>query len=126
MDNSAKSEKVFDIRKRSVDFAVLIVRLSALLPRNAAGFAIAGQIVRSGTSVGANIEEAQDAASKKDFIHCLVIALKEARETEYWLEVIKQSKILENPVLDSALQEVEELIKILTTIVKKLKANLTA
>jgi four helix bundle protein len=82
MDNLVP-EKVFDIKFRTLKFSVLIIKLSLLLPRNAAGFAIASQIVRSGTSIGANIHEAQDSSSKKEFIHSMTISLKEARETEY-------------------------------------------
>lgn len=125
MDNSDPNKKVFDIRERTLKFSVLIIKLVSLLPRNAAGFAIASQLVRCGTSIGANVEEAQDASSKKDFIHGLVIALKEARETEYWLKVIKESELVSESKLAEGLQEVNELIKILTTIVKRSKLKLT-
>ncbi len=121
MDNLASKKPIFDIKERTLKFSVLIIRLVSLLPRNAAGFAIASQIVRSGTSVGANIEEAQDAGSRKDFIHCLTISLKEARETQYWLKVMKGSNLISEAELEEALQEITELIKILTTIVKRLK-----
>lgn len=123
MDNPVP-KKVFDIKLRSLKFAVLIIKLSLLLPRNAAGFAIASQIVRSGTSIGANIHEAQDSSSKKEFIHSMTISLKEARETEYWLLVIQEADLINNPILTEAITEIKELIKILTTIVKKLKAKL--
>ncbi len=124
MENSAQQNKNFDIRQRTLKFSVLIIRLITLLPKSPAGFAVANQVVRSGTSIGANVEEAQDAASKKDFTHCLTISLKEARETEYWLRVIKESNLLSDSKLDEILQEVNELIKILTTIVKKSKLRL--
>lgn len=126
MDNLASKKPIFDIKERTLKFSVLIIKLVSLLPKNAAGFAIASQVVRSGTSVGANIEEAQDAGSRKDFIHCLTISLKEARETQYWLRIIQESSLISQPELDEALQEITELIKILTTIVKrsKLKINL--
>ncbi len=125
MDNSSPEKKIFDIRQRTLKFAVSIIKLTSLLPKNAAGFAIASQVVRSGMSIGANIEEAQDAASKKDFIRSMVIALKEARETEYWLRVIKEAELISGSKLDEGLQEVNELIKILTTIVKRSKLKLT-
>lgn len=124
MDNSSPDKKIFDIRQRTLKFAVSIIRLTSLLPKNAAGFAIASQVVRSGMSIGANIEEAQDAASRKDFIHGLIISLKEARETEYWLRVIKEAELISGSKLDEGLQEVNELIKILTTIVKRSKLKL--
>lgn len=122
MDNSVP-EKIFDIRLRSLKFAVLIIKLSLLLPRNSAGFAIASQIVRSGTSIGANIHEAQDSSTRKGFIYSMTISLREAREAEYWLLVIKESGLIKDPNLEIALIETKELIKILTTIVKKSKAK---
>lgn len=67
MDNLSSDKKIFDIRQRTLKFSVVIIQLISLLPKNAAGFAIASQVVRSGMSIGANIEEAQDAASRKDF-----------------------------------------------------------
>ncbi len=124
MENSAQN-KIFDIRERTLKFAVNIINLIQSLPKNAAGFAIANQLVRSGTSIGANVEEAQDAASRKDFIHGLTISLKEARETEYWLKVIKEAELVSGSKLNESLQEVSELIKILTTIVKRSKLKLT-
>ncbi|EKD64956.1 MAG: hypothetical protein ACD_50C00232G0005, partial [uncultured bacterium] len=75
----------FDITVRCFNFGVDIVRLANKLPKTPAGFAIASQIIRSGTSVGANVVEAQDAISKKEFIRMMFISLKECRETLYWL-----------------------------------------
>lgn len=124
MENSTANKKIFDIRERTLRFSVSIIQLIGLLPKNAAGFAISSQVVRSGMSIGANIEEAQDAASRKDFIHGLIISLKEARETEYWLRVIKEAELISGSKLDEGLQEVNELIKILTTIVKRSKLKL--
>lgn len=123
MENGKQTKGEYDIRRRTRQFAVLIIEIVSLLPKNAAGYAIANQLVRSGTSIGANIEEAQDSSSKKEFIHSLTISLKEARESEYWLAIIIESKLLNIPKLDQALQECSELIKILTTIVKNSKRN---
>ena len=125
MENSTQN-KIFDIRERTLKFAVSIINLIQSLSKNAAGFAIANQLVRSGTSIGANVEEAQDVSSKKDFIHGLIISLKEARETEYWLKVVKESGLTSGQKLSEALQEVNELIKILTTIIKRSKLNKAA
>ena len=110
-----------DISQRTFKFGVEIVKLSFELPRNSAGFAISGQIIRSGTSVGANTEEAQNASSKKEFIRCLTIALKEAREAMYWLKLIKEVGLLSEEKLVKLLQENLELVKILTAIVKNSK-----
>ena len=78
-----RSSKGQDIRDRTFRFGVRIVKLSGRLPRTAAGFKLADQVIRSGTSVGANVEEADAVESKKDFIHKMKIALKEAQETRY-------------------------------------------
>src|SRR5581483_3997451 len=112
-----------EIAARSTDFAVRIVKLTNLLPRNPAGYAIASQLVRSGTSIGANLQEAQSASSRKEFIYCVNISLKEARETFYWLDVISRSKLIENSELDLLLKENDEIIRILVTIVKRSKEN---
>src|SRR3989344_5383959 len=109
MENSAQQSKNFDIRQRTLKFSVLIIRLITLLPKSPAGFAIANQVVRSGTSVGANVEEAQDASTRKEFIYTMTISLREARETEYWLRIIKETSLILNSKLDEALQEVSEL-----------------
>ena len=123
MENSAQQTRNFDIRQRTLKFSVLIIRLITLLPKTPAGFAIANQVVRSGTSIGANVEEAQDASSRKEFTHTMMISLREARETEYWLRIIKETNLIFDSKLGESLQEVNELIKILTAIVKKTKAR---
>jgi len=110
-----------DITNRSFRFGVEIVKLSHRIPRSPRGFRIGGQIVGSGTSIGANIQEAQNASSKKDFINKMTIALREARETLYWLKIISEAKIIVVPTM--LIDESEALIKIVTTIIKKTKAN---
>ena len=117
MDNGQRTKK--DIVERSFKFGVEIVKMVNQLPKSPAGYAIANQIVRSGTSVGANIEEAQDGLSKKDFIHSMNIALKEARETFYWLNILTESYLINKPSIEKIVDENIQLIKILTTIVKK-------
>lgn len=117
------TKKVFDIRERSFKFGVRIIQLTPLLPKTTAGFAIGNQIIRSGTSVGANIEEAQNCATKKEFIHTVTISLKEARETGYWLRLISETKLVDQATVLHLLGEVNELIKILTTIIKNTKTN---
>ncbi len=120
---NSETSKIFDIRERSFRFGVEIVKFVRNFPRDTAGFAIGGQVLRSGTSVGANIEEAQNSGSRKEFIHTLTIALKEARETEYWLKIINEVKLTDQNLVKDLLQEANELIKILTVIVKKTKIN---
>jgi len=79
---------------------------------------MAGQLLRCGTSIGANIEEALAGQSKKDFLSKMSIASKEARETNYWLRLLRDSDILDERQSTSILEESEELIKLLTSIVK--------
>jgi len=104
------------IREKSFQFAISIVRLYKLLS-DAKEYVISKQLLRSGTSIGANIEEAQAGHSKKDFIAKMVIASKEARETRYWLNLLKESKFVDTDY-STYLDEIEQLIKILTSIVK--------
>ena len=121
MYNLSVGEKIFDIRERSFRFGVRIVKLAVSLPKNAAGFAIGSQIVRSGTGIGANIEETQNAGSKKEFIRGMTIALKEARETEYWSRLIGESGLIPENRLKDLIEENNDILKILITIVKKAK-----
>ena len=123
MYNSTPEKKIFDIKERTFRFGVEIVKLVLTLPKNSAGFAISGQLVRSGTSIGANVIEAQNCGTKKEFIYTLTISLKEARETEYWLKIINEVKLADKDLVDKLLIEVNELIKILTSIIKKSKLN---
>ena len=82
---------------------------------------ISKQILRSGTSIGANINEALYAESKKDFIHKMSISLKEASETEYWLLLLKSTDFIDTKSYDSINSDCTEILKILTTIVKNAK-----
>ncbi len=113
-----------DLRDRLFSFSVRIIGIATLLPKTPAGFAIASQIIRSGTSIGANCEEAQDAISRKEFLKSLNISLKEARETKYWLKIIQKTFLLPQEKLDDILKENDEIIAILTASVKKLKSSL--
>ncbi|MBM3209008.1 four helix bundle protein [Candidatus Shapirobacteria bacterium] len=121
MYNLSVGERIFGIRERSFRFGVRIIKLTVSLPKNAAGFAIGGQVVRSGTGIGANIEEAQNASSKREFIRGMTIALKEARETEYWLKLIAESGLIPKDRLEDLIEENRELIRILITIIKNAK-----
>lgn len=114
------SKKSIDITDRTFRFAASIIAITGKLPKSPSGFAIANQIVRSGTSIGANVQEAQSAISRKDFIHTMNISLKETRETNYWLKLIGQALFIK---VDKFLQESEEIIRILASIVKKSKQN---
>jgi len=110
------------IQKKSFDFSLKIISLFKTL--NAQGeYVISKQLLRSGTSIGANVEEALAGQSKKDFLYKMALSSKEARETKYWLMLLKESDLLEIN-LEEMIMAVEELIKILTSIVKTSKQNL--
>lgn len=110
------------IKERSFIFALSIIKLYKKLQRNNE-FVISKQLLRSGTSIGANIEEATAAQSKKDFLHKMSIASKEARETTYWLRLLKESNLI-NISVDKHLDEIDQIIKIITKIVKTTATNL--
>jgi len=110
-----------DLRKRTKDFALRIVRLYAALPKNAIAQVLGKQILRSGTSVGAQYREACRAKSNADFISKIEGALQELDETLYWLEMIAESGVVAASRLDSLRKEAEELIAMFVTIVKGVK-----
>jgi len=110
------------IQDRSYQFAIRITKLCQWLKENKQ-FEISGQLFRSGTSIGANVEEALAGHSRKDFLHKMAIASKEARETNYWLRLLRDTEIISNSLSQPIIEESEELIKILASIVKTGQAN---
>ena len=107
-----------DIVARTFQFALRIIELANQLGDSRGSTRVlAKQILRSGTSIGANIEEAQAAESRADFIHKYNIALKEARETKYWLRLISASKFAKKTDLDSLIKESDEICRIIAQIV---------
>ena len=121
MYNVEKNNKKFNILDRTLDFGVKIIKLIDLIPKTQAGFILSRQLVRSATSVGANIEEAQSSPTKKDFVNKMNIALKEARETRYWLTLLSKAKLLSINRTQFEIEESKEIIKIIITIIKKTK-----
>jgi len=101
------------IKHKSKKFALRIIGLYKYLTKNKRELVLSKQVLRSGTSIGANIEEAEGGQSKKDFVAKMYIAYKEARETKYWLELLQESKYLEDIFAESILIDCEELCKIL-------------
>lgn len=106
-----------DIQERTFQFAVRVVRLVDRLPRTIAGMEVGRQLVRAATSVGANVEEADAAESKRDFVHKMKIAHKEAREARYWLEIV-QAALLDDDEVRDLIRESNELIHILQAIIR--------
>ncbi len=112
------------IRKKTYDFALEIIKLYKFLTSKNE-FVLSKQILRCGTSIGANVEEAQAAQSRKDFMSKLSIASKEARETLYWLRLLNDSKFLDDYENKSFLfDEINSIINIITKIIKTLKEGL--
>ncbi len=110
------------IKIKSIDFAVRIVNMIKYLVKQIpyAEHPICTQLLKSGTSIGANIREAEHAESTEDFIHKLKIALKEANETEYWLELFYRCEYINQQQYDSLRHDCSELNKLLISILKSL------
>lgn len=107
--------------EKSYVFALRTVKLYQYLKQNHQIQDLAKQVLRSGTSIGANVEEAVGAQSTKDFISKLSIAYKEARETHYWIRILRDSNYLEEKLAHSLLMDCDELLKIIGSIVKTTK-----
>jgi four helix bundle protein len=110
-------EKTNLIQERSYHFGLKVIRLYLTLSKQGE-FILSKQLVRSGTSIGANVEEALAAQSRKDFISKMSIASKEARETNYWIRLLRDSGVYGEIDFSGLLDESDQLIKILTSIVK--------
>ena len=117
------------IQERALEFGVKILQFSNKLPKTVAGAVLAKQLIRSGTSIGANIEEADGASSKNDFINKVTIARKESRETWYWLKLICKAELVQNKSnqeeLLALIDEAYELMKVLSAIINKAKEKKT-
>lgn len=109
------------LKDKSYNFALRIVKLSRFLTEEKCEYILSKQILRSGTSIGALVREAEYGESKKDFVHKLSIALKEANETEYWLNLLRDSEYLEKSQFDSIQPEITELLKLLISSIKTAK-----
>ena len=114
------------LRDKTKRFAVRIIRFVSYLRDEKREFVMSKQILRSATSVGANVRESWNAQSRSDFQHKLSIALKEADETAYWLELLVESEIIDRKQFDSLYSDLDEIIAMLTASVKTMKeTNLT-
>jgi four helix bundle protein len=113
------SEKKYDIKERTFDFARRIIKLYVFLhEKGGAGKVLSSQLLRAGTSIGANLEEADAGQSKPDFIHKCSISLKEARETFFWLRLFQAESLVESSRIKPLTDECNEIIAIITTIIK--------
>ena len=118
-----RSGKENPARDKSYDFALRIIKLYKYLIYEKKEFVLSKQVLKSGTSIGANVEEAIGGPSRRDFLAKISIAYKETRETHYWLRLLRDSNFLEKNVAHSLLGNCEELLKILGSIQKTTKNN---
>lgn len=109
------------VQEKSFKFALRIVKLYKYLCEEKREYVLSKQLLRSGTAIGALTREADQAQSRPDFIHKLAIALKEANETEYWLELLHQSEYIDDKGFKSISGDLKQLLKLLTAIIKKAK-----
>jgi len=112
------------ILNKSKALALRIIRMYKYLCDEKKEFVLSKQVLRSGTSIGANVREANRSQSKKEFVAKLNISLKEADETIYWLELLHESDYLDDDTFNSIYTDTEELVKLLVSIIKTTKANL--
>jgi four helix bundle protein len=111
------------VKEKSLDFAIRIVNLYKYLTDSKKEFIMSKQLLRSGTAIGALVRESEHAESKADFIHKLSVALKEANETDYWLELLYRTEYLTEKQYQSINENIIKLLKLLTSIIKTSKNN---
>jgi four helix bundle protein len=112
------------LKDKSFQFAIRIVKLYLYLKDKKSEYILGKQMMRSGTSVGSNIRESQNAESKMDFIHKLSIAQKECDETLYWLELLQATGFLSKKEFDSIYLEGNEILRIIRSVILTTKRNL--
>ena len=112
------------VQKKSYSFAIQIVDLYKYLSKNKSEYVLSKQVLKSGTSIGANIEEAIGASSKRDFLAKMTIAYKETRETIYWLKLLRHSGYLTKEESTILLNQCDELIRIIGSIQKSIKSQI--
>lgn len=112
-----------ELEKRTKQFHINVIKLCKDLPKNTAGFETGRQIIRSAGSVGSNYRATKRAKSTADFIYKIEVVLEESNESLYWLEIIKESELLNNKLLNELILEANELTAIFTATDKTAKAN---
>ncbi|MBM2816003.1 MAG: four helix bundle protein [Ignavibacteria bacterium] len=109
------------IQEKSYKFAIRIVRLYQFLTKEKKEFVLSKQVLKSGTSIGANIEEAIGGQSKNDFKSKISIAYKEARETLYWIRILRDTEYINEKQAESIIEDINEILKIITSFQKSIK-----
>ena len=123
MNDERKNQEPKDLQIRTKEFALRVIRMYSALPKSIDAQVLGKQVLRSGTSVGANYREANRSRSKPEFIAKIGDCLKELDETAYWLELLAESSIVPDAKLAALRDECDQLLAIFTTISKKTKAN---
>ena len=118
-NNQSPNKQKFDLEERTTEFARKVIRLCKKLPRNPINDRLVGQVVGSSGSIGANYREANDALGKKDFIHSLKIARREAKETSHWLILLNEANHGREKEFQVLIDESNEYKKILSSILQK-------
>lgn len=118
MENVVRRNVVLD---KSFSFSIKVIKLYSSL-KEQKEYDLARQFLKSGTSIGANIEEAQGAQSKKDFVAKMSIAYKEARESQYWIRLFREAQVIEHELMNVLYDDVDELCKLLSSILIKSKS----
>jgi four helix bundle protein len=113
-----------DLCERTLQFAISILNLSDSFPHSVKGWEIGKQLIRSGTSVGANVREADHAYTEADFAHRCNVARKEAGEAHYWLDLPRRAELLSGKAVDAALDESDQLTRILGAMVRATQERL--
>ncbi|TAE61291.1 MAG: four helix bundle protein [Nostocales cyanobacterium] len=127
MSNLKETQEITDnspLKNKSFAFAIRIVNLNKYLCLIKQEYVLSKQLLRSGTAIGALVKEAEQAESKADFIHKLAITLKEANETEYWISLLRETDYLTAKESESILNDLKQLLKLLTSIIKTSKQKL--
>mgnify|MGYP006305995565 CR=1 FL=1 len=119
-----KNENIIQVK--SFEFAIMIVESYKELMDEHKEFVLSKQLVRSGTSIGANVEESIGAYSQKDFLHKLSISYKEARETKYWIRLLQATNFMREDKAEILINEVEQIIKIIGKIQSSMRLKLNA
>jgi len=112
-----------ELERRTLEFSVKLVKTLKSLPKNLINYKLSGQVIDSGTSIGANYREANGAESKKDFKHKISLSFKESRETKYWLSILKAANPEHNSDLQMLWSEADEFARIFGTIVSSCNKN---
>ena len=111
------------VKNKSFDFALRIIKFYKFLVDVKKEYILSKQILRSGTAIGALVREAEQGESKADFIHKMSIGLKEANETDYWIELLFKSDYIDKKTYSSISSDLKELLKLLISIIKTTKNN---